>query len=291
MHIILSSPTICAEDAINPYCGQDSFVKVYSVVLGMFDEDEFTPTLLATILFVFFSFLMVLILLSAIIAVTVKSFASLSNRRPFGDTRLTYFAEVKAFHRLLVGQWSLVQYCSMVLFVCSIAVLILLSVASMRSILLKYHNDGIIIGGAVVLLIFVWVSILSFLSHISFYDFMEISEKRNNHLDSSKKFSARIKRITHFLSAPIRFTIRELLHCSNLEDDKYSAMFQQSKIPHESESTNLNLQIILAELNRIEKEMKDAQTKTKVDVMAQIRSIKDTGSYMDAAKKSNLTSF
>merc|ERR1712232_1007185 len=115
--------------------------------------------------------------MGSLVAITVQTFTSLSNSQPYGETRLTYFAEVKAFQRLLLGQWTLVQYCSIVLFLCSIAVVILLSVASIRDILLKQHGDAVYIGGAVVLLIFVWISVLAFFSHITFYDFMEVSRR------------------------------------------------------------------------------------------------------------------
>lgn len=290
MHVILSSPLICTPEDPASFCSQNSYLQAYSILLGTFDESEFDATVLSALLFVFYSFITIIVLFTSLIAMTVKTFSSLSSSQPYGETRLTYFAEVKAFQRLLLGQWSLVQYCSIVLFLCSIAVVVLLSVASMRDLLLEQHGDVVIISGAVVLLLFVWVSVLAFFSHITFYDFMEVS-RRSNHTVSPSTLLSRgkyptIKWILHYLSSPIRFAVEELLGISKKTTDRTQNLFRIPNSMEGEEDSKSDTRMILNEMKKMEKEMRELQNRTKVEIMAQIRNKENADSFLGSARKS-----
>lgn len=294
MNVILSSPLFCGEKDAFSFCNQNSYIQVYSILLGMFDEQEFTATVLSGLLFVLFSFFTVVVILSTMIAITVKTFTSLSGRQPFGDTRLIYFAEVKAFQSLILGQWSLVQYCSIVLFLSSIAVVVLLSVETMREVLLRFHDDKVIITGAVILLIFIWVSIVAFFSHVTFYDFMEVSTGTHNTHGNNvnpalppPQISRRlIKLVVSILSMPIRFAVKELLgikHPSG-SGDYDNSMFQPNTQTPNIEQKDTDLHVILSEMKRVEKEMKETQNRTYIEIMAQVRSM-TSDAYMGSQRR------
>jgi hypothetical protein len=99
--------TRCESNAIHPYCHfWTSFVSVYTMLLGEVNEDDFDTSGVATILFVIFQFLVVILLANVLIAIVTDSYKVIQDQRAaivFWTNRLDFIAEMDAIAN---GPWK-----------------------------------------------------------------------------------------------------------------------------------------------------------------------------------------
>jgi Tfp pilus assembly protein PilE len=95
----LSEP---AEDFCSPKI-YNTYLRVYALLLGNFDVNDYRESKGMTILFVMFTLLGVVILLNVLIAVIGDTYheATLASRRRFGRTRIIFVAQHEALERFL----------------------------------------------------------------------------------------------------------------------------------------------------------------------------------------------
>ena len=97
----------CASDDNRPYCNYwDSFLDVYTMLLGEVDETKFESSQFATILFVIFMFLVVILLANVLIAIVTDSYRIIQDKRAaivFWTNRLDFVAEMDAIAN---GPWK-----------------------------------------------------------------------------------------------------------------------------------------------------------------------------------------
>ena len=91
-----------------PFCGSlwESFLKVYTMLLGEVDETLFEESKFALILFVIFMFLVVILLANVLIAIVTDSYGVIKNERAaivFWSNRLDFCAEMDA---IASGPWK-----------------------------------------------------------------------------------------------------------------------------------------------------------------------------------------
>lgn len=103
-------------------------------------------------------------------AVTFRSENSAYGNR----SRLVYIAELRAFRRLFDQRWTVMQYCAALLFLTSTVVVFLFAAVEIRTAG-EYYSSGILGGVVALLLIFLFVSIMAFVSHMTYYSFVENS--------------------------------------------------------------------------------------------------------------------
>lgn len=83
-----------------------AFLKVYTMLLGEVDENDFNGYIFATILFVIFMFLVVILLANVLIAIVTDSYGVIKNERAaivFWSNRLDFVAEMDAISN---GPWK-----------------------------------------------------------------------------------------------------------------------------------------------------------------------------------------
>lgn len=89
----------CDPEGAEPFrfCTQwDTFLSVYTMLLGEVDEGDFKTSLLATILFIFFVFLVVILLANVLIAIVTDSYSIIRNERAaivFWSNRLDFIGK------------------------------------------------------------------------------------------------------------------------------------------------------------------------------------------------------
>jgi len=91
-----------------PFCGSlwESFLKVYTMLLGEVDETLFEESTFALVLFVIFMFLVVILLANVLIAIVTDSYGVIKNERAaivFWSNRLDFVAEMDA---IASGPWK-----------------------------------------------------------------------------------------------------------------------------------------------------------------------------------------
>lgn len=101
-------------------------------------------------------------------AVTFRSENSAYGNR----SRLVYIAELRAFRRLFDQRWTVMQYCAALLFLTSTVVVFLFAAVEIRTAG-EYYSSGILGGVVALLLIFLFVSIMANVSHMTYYSFVE----------------------------------------------------------------------------------------------------------------------
>ena len=104
---IILEETRCEESEIRPYCDfWDSFLSVYTMLLGEVDEDNFNESGVATTLFIIFMFLVVILLANVLIAIVTDSYKVIQDQRAaivFWTNRLDFIAEMDAIAN---GPWK-----------------------------------------------------------------------------------------------------------------------------------------------------------------------------------------
>ena len=91
-----------------PFCGGlwESFLKVYTMMLGEVDETLFETSRFSLVLFVIFMFLVVILLANVLIAIVTDSYGVIKNERAaivFWSNRLDFVAEMDA---IVNGPWK-----------------------------------------------------------------------------------------------------------------------------------------------------------------------------------------
>lgn len=165
---------------INGYCQKkNAYLEVWSILLGQFDIDDYTSTF-SVIAFVGFTFVTFIILGYALVATSIdiynKAVTFRSENSAYGNrSRLVYIAELRAFRRLFDQRWTIMQYCAALLFLTSTVVVFLFAAVEIRTALGEYYSGGILGGVVALLLVFLFVSIMAFVSHMTYYSFVENS--------------------------------------------------------------------------------------------------------------------
>jgi hypothetical protein len=99
--------TKCQENEYHPYCDfWDSWLSVYTMLLGEVDENDFKQSGVATALFVIFMFLCVILLANVLIAIVTDSYKVIQDQRAaivFWTNRLDFVAEMDAIAN---GPWK-----------------------------------------------------------------------------------------------------------------------------------------------------------------------------------------
>uniref|UniRef100_A0A7S1DBF1 Ion transport domain-containing protein n=2 Tax=Cyclophora tenuis TaxID=216820 RepID=A0A7S1DBF1_CYCTE len=97
----------CGEDENTPYCNYwESFLDVYTMLLGEVDETKFETSKFGTFLFVIFMFLVVILLANVLIAIVTDSYRIIQDKRAaivFWTNRLDFVAEMDAIAN---GPWK-----------------------------------------------------------------------------------------------------------------------------------------------------------------------------------------
>ncbi|EED91493.1 predicted protein [Thalassiosira pseudonana CCMP1335] len=164
----------------NGFCEQkNAYLQVWSILLGQFDINDFDTTF-SVIAFVAFTFVTFVILGYAIVATAIdiynKAVTFRSENSAYGNrSRLVYIAELRAFRRLFDQRWTLMQYCAALLFLTSIIVVFLFAAVEIRNSLGEFYSGGILGGAVALLMVFLFVSIMAFVSHMTYYSFVENS--------------------------------------------------------------------------------------------------------------------
>lgn len=102
-----SHAEVCDPEGAEPYrfCTQwDAFLSVYTMLLGEVDESDFKSSILATLMFAFFVFLVVILLANVLIAIVTDSYSVIRNQRAaivFWSNRLDFIGELEVFWILL----------------------------------------------------------------------------------------------------------------------------------------------------------------------------------------------
>jgi len=177
MFYVMLSGQNCDE---NGYCSkQNAYLQVWAILLGQFDVADFS-SVFSVIAFVAFTFITFVILGYALIATSIdiynKAVTFRSENSAYGNrTRLVYIAELRAFRRLFDQKWTAMQYCAAILFLTSTVVLFLFAAVEIRDSLGQYYSGGILGGAVALLIIFLFVSITAFVSHMTYYSYVENS--------------------------------------------------------------------------------------------------------------------
>ena len=164
----------------NGFCEKDNaYLQVWAILLGQFDVAEYSTTF-SVIAFVAFTFVTFVILGYALIATSIdlynKAVTFRSENSAYGNrSRLVYIAELRAFRRLFDQRWTVMQYCAALLFLTSSVVIFLFAATEIRELLGQYYSGGIMGGALALLLLFLFVSITAFVSHMTYYSFVEES--------------------------------------------------------------------------------------------------------------------
>jgi hypothetical protein len=99
--------TSCDANMVQPYCNfWDSFLSVYTMLLGEVDENDFEDSGVATALFIIFMFLVVILLANVLIAIVTDSYKVIQDQRAaivFWTNRLDFVSEMDAVAN---GPWK-----------------------------------------------------------------------------------------------------------------------------------------------------------------------------------------
>ena len=164
----------------NDFCDKkNAYLEVWAILLGEFDVANFTSAF-SVISFVVFTFVTFIVLGYTLIATSIdiynKAVTFRSENSAYGNrSRLVYIAELRAFRRLFDQRWTAMQICASLLFLTSAVVLFLFAAVEIRESLGEYYNGGILGGAVALLVIFLFVSIIAFVSHMTYYSFVENS--------------------------------------------------------------------------------------------------------------------
>lgn len=99
--------TKCNANLVRPYCSfWNSFISVYTMLLGEVNETDFKSSPVGTALFVIFMFLVVILLANVLIAIVSDSYKVIQDQRAaivFWTNRLDFIAEMDAIAN---GPWK-----------------------------------------------------------------------------------------------------------------------------------------------------------------------------------------
>jgi len=204
---ILQHSSHCEKDAecLNPY------LQTYSTFLLSFDVAEYTTNPGTLSLFLIFTSITVFFLLTTLLSIINHSYHRAVTSLPVVDTdqtsRLVYLAHTKTSHILVTSPWTLMQYCAATLFAATVGVLAILTVEEKRISMMNYYGFMVFFIGLGVILLFMLVSVLAFLSHLTFYDYGSAARKMNR----PSWCCVKISRGLAWMFAPVRWLARSVL--------------------------------------------------------------------------------
>jgi hypothetical protein len=272
---------------VNGYCEkQNAYLQVWAILLGQFNVDDY-QSVFSVISFVAFTFVAFILLGYALIATAIdcynKQVTFRSENSAYGNrSRLVYIAELRAFRRLFDQRWTVMQYCAALLFLTSTLVVFLFAAAGIRDSLGAYYSGGILGGAVALLLVFLFVSIMAFVSHMTYYSFVENSG--TNGCGSKLCRCLAANGVVRLLSHPI-----EILMCAVVDVDgihldgtpstaKYTDSWQGSAthirchVKRELMSTERHMASRMKnELLTMELRHKRANERSRADVLTEIR--------------------
>jgi len=200
-----SCSTSSSSECINIY------LQTYSTFLGSFDMLEYTTNPSTIALFIIFTSITLFLFLTTLLSIVYNSFslASLNchPHRPYTSQtdRLIYLTHTKAIHTLFTTPWTFMQFCAAILFLATLGVLMVLSTDEQRINMIKHYGSMTFIFGLTVIFLFMLVSIMAFLTHITFYNY---TAKRNY---QNSQWYAKVTYCFGTIFYPLKWATRKLL--------------------------------------------------------------------------------
>lgn len=284
MFYVMLSGTNCDE---NDYCEmQNAYLQVWGILLGQFDVADF-QTVFSVICFVAFTFVAFIILGYSLIATSIdmynKAVTFRSENSAYGNrSRLVYIAELRAFRRLFDQRWTVMQYCAALLFLTSTLVLFLFAAVQIRVSLGVYYSGGILGGAVTLLLIFLFVSITAFVSHMTYYSFVE--NNRANGCGSAICRCIAGNFFVRFLAHPIDLLMRFIVDIDGIHLDgtpstaKYTESWQGSATHVRCHVKRMLMQSeahmsskLRNDMLALEMRQRKANERSRTDVLTEIR--------------------
>jgi len=272
---------------INGYCEkQNAYLQVWAILLGQFDVSDF-QTVFSVIAFVAFTFVTFIVLGYGLVATSIdiynKAVTFRSENSAYGNrSRLVYIAELRAFRRLFDQRWTAMQYCAALLFMTSTVVLFLFAATQIRASLGEYYSGGILGGAVALLLIFLFVSITAFVSHMTYYSFLENSGANGCGSRICKCLASNF--LVRFFAIPIEKFMRFIVDIDGIHLDgtpstaKYTDSWQGSATHVRCHVKRMLMQSeahmtskIRNELFLMEMRHKKANERSRTDVLTEIR--------------------
>ncbi|KAL7548489.1 hypothetical protein ACHAWF_011771 [Thalassiosira exigua] len=269
------------------YCEmKNAYLQVWSILLGQFDVADY-QTAFSVIAFVAFTFVTFIVfgfsLISTSIDVYNKAVTFRSENSAYGNrSRLVYIAELRAFRRLFDQRWTAMQYCAALLFLTSTVVLFLFAAVQIRDSLGEYYSGGILGGAVALLLVFLFVSITAFVSHMTYYSYVEDSGAKSGGNGICRCLAS--NSVMNFFARPVEQLMRFIVDIDNIHLDgtpstsKYTDSWQGSathvrchvkRMLMQSEahmSSKLRNELFLMEMRH-----KKAGDRSRSDVLTEIR--------------------
>jgi len=287
MFYVMLSGQCANGGAANGYCEKkDAYLQVWSILLGQFNVADYTSTF-SVIAFVGFTFFTFVILGYALVSTSIdiynKAVTFRSENSAYGNrSRLVYIAELRAFRRLFDQRWTVMQYCAALLFLTSTVVVFLFAAVEIRTALAEYYNEGLLGGVIALLLVFLFVSIMAFVSHMTYYSFVENSGVNGCGETLCKCLGANF--LVKVLSRPMESLIRFVVDIDGIHLDgtpstaKYTDSWQGSATHIRCHVKRMLMQseIQMAaklrnELLAMEVRHKKANERSRTDVLTEIR--------------------
>lgn len=271
----------------NGFCSKkNAYLQVWSILLGQFDVEDFSSTF-SVISFVAFTFVTFILLGYALIATSIdiynKAVTFRSENSAYGNrSRLVYIAELRAFRRLFDQRWTLMQYCAALLFLTSTIVVFLFAAVEIREALGDYYSGGILGGAVALLMVFLFVSIMAFVSHMTYYSFVENSGASGCGSIICKILAG--NPLVRLFSRPVELLMRTIVDIDGIHLDgtpstaKYTDSWQGSAthirchVKRMLMQSELNMALKMRnELFAMEMRHKKANERSRSDVLTEIR--------------------
>lgn len=287
MFYVMLSGKNCNQNG-DGYCEkQNAYLQVWAIFLGQFNVDDF-ESVFSVIAFVAFTFVAFILLGYALIATAIdcynKQVTFRSENSAYGNrSRLVYIAELRAFRRLFDQRWTVMQYCAALLFLTSTLVVFLFAAAGIRDSLGAYYSGGILGVAVALLLIFLFVSIMAFVSHMTYYSFVE-NNGANDSCGNKLCQCIAANFIVRFLSHPMEIMMLAVVDVDGIHLDgtpstaKYTDSWQGSAthirchVKRELISTERHMASMMKnELLTMEMRHKKANEQSRADVLTELR--------------------
>jgi len=269
-------------------------LRVYFLLFSAFVDiddggEDLSHTTFSMIMAMIFTFFVIVILFNAVIAIVVDSHQRWNAQRSklMGYNRLCYVTELRAIERLLDGEWSLLQYCALILFVSSVSVLFLISVNSIRNTMTKFYGDSFLLFGVVILALFAVASIIAFLMHMNYFNFSTIDPASDvNTKGLMTRFLSKTV-LVPALAYPIKLFVRSLLSIGESpslpRDNRSAAASWHGTLSYVEDRMERNIgdseDRTRAAFSEMVEKMEDRLNKheglAKADVLAEIRASED----------------
>lgn len=276
---------------VNGYCEKkDSYLQVWAIFLGQFDVADFQTTF-SVLTFVAFTFVAFIVIGYSLIATSIdmynRAVTFRSENSAYGNrARLVYIAELRAFRRLFDQRWTVMQYCAALLFLTSMVVLFLFAAGQIRASLGVYYSGGVLGGAVALLLVFLFVSITAFVSHMTYYSFVDNEGGATNRAGCGSKLCRYIASsfVVKFFAGPVDRLMRFVVDIDGIHLDgtpstaKYTDSWQGSATHVRCHVKRMLMQSeahlssrLRSELFAMEMRHKKANEQSRTDVLTEIR--------------------